>query len=212
MPYFFILISFFIQNEKPSPGTISIEGIYVDQTETQNIHWLEYIYDMSYSLDSVQLKSLESNNHWFDSPQKRFEPLVSVTYDQVLKYCEWRSEIVSKKMNRQVIFRLPTKEEWFKIANHTLIHDYRYTKKMLDKTKKKLGKNSEEYFLNSISELANRMYHMFDNVSEMTQEYGVAVGANNSDLIDLERNLSKTYTYDKPSFYIGFRCVAEFVD
>jgi formylglycine-generating enzyme required for sulfatase activity len=170
------------------------------------------MYDMSYSLDTIQLKFLEPNNHWFDSPQKRFEPLVSVTYDQVLKYCDWRSKIASKKLNRQVIFRLPTKEEWFKIANYALIHDYRYSKKMIARTKKKLGKNSEEYILISIPELANRMCHMFDNVSEMTQEYGIAVGANNSDLIDLEKNLNKTYAYDKPSFYIGFRCVAEFVD
>lgn len=214
MLYLLIFVSLFSQPEKPPYGTVNVNGIFIDQQETQNIHWLEYIYFMRPKLDAIQYKALlpDSINNWYDHPTKRLQPIVYLSYDQVLKYCEWRSKIVSDKMNRKVVYRLPTISEWRKVANSILTTDYKLARKNLRKTLLNRQNQTNQFLTNSIYNSKGEVLNMFDNVSEMTDQNGIAVGANNSDLIDLEQNLIKTYGYDMPSFYIGFRCIAEYLD
>lgn len=68
---------------------------------------------------------------YFENPTYRFFPAVGISYDQAIAYCQWRSEVVSLKMNiklekSQVDFRvkytyfLPTPEEWFLAVDDTI--------------------------------------------------------------------------------------------
>ena len=59
-------------------------------------------------------------------------PVVGVTYEQVIKFCNWRSEI--NKWNLK--FRLPTKNEWIEISKI----DFK------EKDKKRIKKKARNYF------------------------------------------------------------------
>ena len=55
------------------------------------------------------------------------------------------------------------------------------------------------------------MEDMFWNVSEMTSEDHIAMGANNYSIIK-NTDFFEPLVYDEPSIFLGFRCVAEIVD
>jgi len=54
----------------------------------------------------------------------------------------------------------------------------------------------------------NEIYHLFDNVSEMTAEKGIAMGSNNFELVPVKQNLTRKIKYSAPNSYLGFRCIA----
>ncbi len=202
---------FFISDVEP-PGTIKVNNIYFDKTETQNIHWLEFLYYKKQELDSVNYLKLlpESANNWYDIPDRRFEPIVFITYNQAIEYCKWRSLVVSNKLGREVVYRLPTKEEWRLVAENVIKSNHKSISEDLQKTKAKIKKSPNHYVIQSIEKPKNRVYYLFDNVSEMTIEKGIGIGSNNYQLTDLESNLTTLINYDSPNLYLGFRCVAEF--
>ena len=49
------------------------------------------------------------------------------------------------------------------------------------------------------------------NVSEMTSQKGVAMGGN-YELLSTQINLKKSIEYEKSERWLGFRCVAEFMN
>jgi formylglycine-generating enzyme required for sulfatase activity len=207
----FILL--FISNELNvnPPGTIRIKNMLVDKTEIQNIHWLEYIHFKSQGLDSAERRKLlpDSSNFWYSSALYRNKPIVLISYEQALDYCTWRSKVVSEKMGKKVTYRLPTPAEWKDIAGEIIKTDLKQAEKELELSRKLAKKDSTEYILTARKDPKSRVYNMFDNVTEMTLEKGIAMGSNNHDLTDLKTNLVRTIEYNSPDSYLGFRCVAE---
>ncbi|WP_296622496.1 SUMF1/EgtB/PvdO family nonheme iron enzyme [Marivirga sp.] len=169
-------------NAHPAPK--KIKNYYVDKTEILNIHYLEFIRHKEIELDSIEmkrfipdgLKSLPlSKENWY-------KPLVMVSYEQAIAYCEWRSKVVSKKLNKKVTYRLPTPTEWGEIAAY--LYDHKQVKKDIRKAKRKLAWHKViPIVLESKDREAkntNRIFNMFDNASEMTSEKGIAIGLNNN--------------------------------
>lgn len=60
-----------------------------------------------------------------------------ISYEQATAYCEWRSKVVSKKLDKEIIYRLPTQAEWKEIA--TQVYSERNPKKDIRITKRKLA-------------------------------------------------------------------------
>ncbi len=206
-----ILVILFVFWEKPPPGTIKINDLYVDKTEILNIHWLEYMYYKEQELDSSEYYKIlpDSSNFWFKEIEFRYHPLVLISYEQAVDYCKWRSKVVSEKFGINVTYRLPTAQEWQMIAEHLLSEKekniYREHNKLVKKNKKLKG----GFNLTDRKEIVNQVYDFFGNVSEMTDVKGIAFGNNNSDLEDPKNSITKPIKYAKVSPYLGFRCVAE---
>lgn len=205
-----LLILLFNFNQNP-PGTIEINGILIDKTELTNRGWKEYVFFRSQEPGFVKTENLlpDSSNIWYPHLDHNYEPIVLVSYEQVLAYCAWRSRVVSENMGKKVTYRLPTQKEWEGIADELVNTNYKRVEKDLKKMRRLIQKNSAQYFLMSMEKPKSRVYHMFDNVSEMTLEKGIAIGSNNSDLAASKGDFKKLIEYDNPSKYIGFRCIAE---
>ena len=204
----FILL--FSLNNNP-PGTIKIKNYYVDRTEIQNIAWLEYLYHKAKVLDSVEMQRLlpDSSNHWYQIPDNRFKPLVLITYEQALDFCAWRSEFVSKRLGKKITYRLPTTTEWKDIAEEIVKNDLKQIEKELAVANKMVKKASGQYNFTDTEKPTSRIYNMFDNVTEMTLEKGIAMGSNNHELTDLKTNLTRLIKYNSSTSDLGFRCIAE---
>ncbi len=113
------------------PGVVWIEKtIFCDETEVANIHWREYLHDRNKLQDLNKKKSLSLVKiNYFNSPQFYFFPVVDVSYEDVLDFCKWRTDIVTSKYNLKhgydsnskeytiFNFRLPTESEWIKFAS-----------------------------------------------------------------------------------------------
>jgi formylglycine-generating enzyme required for sulfatase activity len=206
-------ILFFGFNNNIPPGTIKIKNYYVDKTEISNIHWMEFLYYQQSELDSIEYKKLlpDSSNFWYTYLTNRDKPIVLISYDQAMAYCRWRSKAVSEFYNVKVIYRLPTPDEWKEIAEETLKSDLKEIRKEIDETKKAMRKEPGQYFVREVAKPEARLYHLFNNVTEMTAEKGIAMGGSNFDQTDLETNLTRLMLYKGPNIYLGFRCVAEWV-
>lgn len=193
------------------PGTIKVKNYYVDRTEISNIGWLEYLHHKAQVLDSIEMQGLypDSSNFWYRIPANRYKPIVLITYEQALDYCAWRSKAVSERLGKKITYRLPTTTEWKEIAEEVIKTDLKQVEKELKETKKLIKKDSTQYILIDREKPKSRVYNLFDNVTEMTLEKGIAMGSNNYELTDPKTNLTRLIKYNSPNTYLGFRCVAE---
>lgn len=201
----------FIIDQNPV-GTIKINHHYVDKTEILNIHWIEYIHHRRQELDSVDVQKLfpDSSNHWYSQPAYRFKPIVLITYEQALDYCAWRSKVVSERVGKKITFRLPTSTEWKEIAVELIKNDLKDIEKESKKIKKLGNTKTPNYILMAIEKPKSKVYHFFNNVTEMTLTKGIAMGSNNHEILNNTTNLVEVVKYDGPHPYLGFRCIAEF--
>jgi hypothetical protein len=192
------------------PGTLKINNVYVDKTEILNIHWLEYVHWRSMDLDSITARKNfpDSSNFWYAYPQFRNNPVTGITYEQAVDYCKWRSEMVKKKSHKNVTYRLPTPDEWRAIADYQLASNPEKVEADLLKAKEKIAIDSTGYTLFECGDAKEDIYHLFDNVSEMTAEKGIAMGANNFELVPAKQNLTRKIKYTGSNSYLGFRCIA----
>lgn len=101
---------------KDVPGIQFIDPEFgIDRTEVTNFHWLEFMYwtGRTYGFESAQYTSilpdstlwtkLDSNYQVMEDYYLRHHafndyPVVGITYEQVKKYCEWRSDRVFEYM------------------------------------------------------------------------------------------------------------------
>lgn len=195
------------------PGTIEVKdipGLYIDKTEVLNADWTEYL---AYLKNRHGENSNEYRSAFPDSliwhtvyplgkigslhtPSANF-PVVGITHEQAVSYCNWRSDRVNEKYKKSVIYRLPTREEWDRISKSIVSEkDFSFQCKLAEANRK-----------------SNRVINMQDNVSEMLAEKGLAKGMNwiYLDTVTKQITYSDTFLeipYHAPANYIGFRCVA----
>ena len=128
-----------------APGVLWLkDNIYIDETEVTNLHYLEFYFwtlrnrperiknlildSLSWSTDNYG--SPELVNYYHKHPVYRDYPVVGISYQQAVDYCQWRTDMVNcmlyntKKGNKnwkfdstfnypkEVNYRLPSFEEW----------------------------------------------------------------------------------------------------
>jgi formylglycine-generating enzyme required for sulfatase activity len=219
-------------------------GKWMQKTEVSNAEFRAFLEDVkkagnldgyyTYYPDSTGWKNISSANapfeaYHFTNPSFDNYPVVNITYDAALAYCQWLSYKYSAQPNKsfgQVEFRLPTREEWMLAARGGKNDDRPYPWKgeeLVDKKNQKLanfrtegsdlndqiaGSRNDKVFITTPvnSFFANEigLYCMSGNVAEMVAEKGVAVGGSyvenaNNILIDSKKEFKSS------SADVGFR-------
>lgn len=212
------------------PGMVQVgENLYADIQEVNILDWVEYQYYSQLGEDSVLTKAFDNGLSRMQigahsAPVHQY-PMHLLTFEEAQAYCTWRTAFVNKhhyqSRGMKVIFRLPTEAEFKLMLTY---EEVAFTKRIKKVKKLVSTAKTEEGFNGLYSQVKrrnngkgmpkglkkNRLYGLFSNVAEMSDEKGVAFGMTN-DSFNTEGNQMPTITYDGPSKSIGFRCVAEFV-
>lgn len=161
------IMTSFATMAKVPPGTVMIsENFFFDQTEISNIAYKEYLswikkhhesnspeYKAALPDTTVWRRPKASNEpfveFYLNHPAYNAYPVVGVSYEQAVAFCNWRSDRVNEKIYRNehkiksgeafdlenipkvYKYRLPTKVEWEKVAS------VGYSKKVQKRLKRK---------------------------------------------------------------------------
>lgn len=251
---FFILIFFTafgsIKNQKINytpPGTVLImDSLFMDKLEISNKSWKEFMnFERNGKLrDSSEVETLQPDStitlrikglgkikmaEYFNNPSFDDYPIVGVSYDQVVKFCSWRSLqvnlLIKKGKNEpglQIEYRLPSIQEWEFIAKNKLdttsfpfgqdvyytIDDVKYRAFNCYYPEKPIP-NYIRACNDTIGDLkANNygIYNLIGNVCEMVQESGLAKGGHYEATLE-NCKVKETYTFSSPNKWLGFRCI-----
>ncbi|MBK21203.1 MAG: hypothetical protein CMP63_02640 [Flavobacteriales bacterium] len=165
------------------------------------------------------------------NPKKYFTPK---------KYFEgnWQGSIPDSNY-RFPVFRLPTQEEWLNFSEADSFNLYPFGFEIGKKMTRRYKMDSTSFICCRSPDTAeikwkntatsdniieyitaptrsgftnsNQLYNTIGNVSEMTSQKGVAMGGN-YELLSTKINLKKSIEYENSERWLGFRCVAEFMN
>lgn len=106
----------------------SVQSFYISKTEVSNAEYKLFLNDLKLSGDLeklaiAQIDSLKWNlggstnmayvDYYFSHPAYKDYPVVNVSYEAALLYCDWLSDKFNKQYgSTKFKFRLPTKEEF----------------------------------------------------------------------------------------------------
>jgi formylglycine-generating enzyme required for sulfatase activity len=106
----------------------SVQSFYISKTEVSNAEYKLFLNDLKLTgelekLAIAQIDSLKWNlgtstnmayvEYYFSHPAYKDYPVVNVSYDAALLYCDWLSNKLNKQFgSTKLKFRLPTKEEF----------------------------------------------------------------------------------------------------
>ncbi len=167
---------------------------------------------------------------FFDTDDFALAPMIAVTYEQAVAFCDWRTEQFKKELSqmskedraqfpKDFRFRLPTAKEWGRIRFMT------QTKGMVKNIQKVTAGTTKAYklkkntLLNGDSQLAHvyremdpklAMYNLFNNVAEMTSEPGIAMGGSWQQGNKAKR-FDQKFSYEGAEAWLGFRCIFEII-
>jgi formylglycine-generating enzyme required for sulfatase activity len=173
--------------------------------------------------------------YYYRHPAYKNYPVVGVSYEQVSAFIQWRMErikeymCISKKYDIVSFeFRLPTKSEWEFLSNngdHVFKNDGRNEKGMItfnhvwepkDSVElKRVAAGHNGYSIENADVTAPvyaywpnkfKLWNMIGNVSEMVLEKGISKGGSWRHRLEQCR-VGKDITYEKPTAWLGFRCV-----
>jgi formylglycine-generating enzyme required for sulfatase activity len=239
---FLLLIVLFGFSLKPKyntpPGTVKInDTLYFDKAEISNFSYFEYlesiknVHGINSSMytaalpDTLVWRNPESYNepytlYYFRHPAYRNYPVVGISYEQALSYCEWRSKTVNgilktKNKNFTVTYRLPSLQEWQMVTNNDV--DFNHPKKVYNINLQNVKpihskKNSNLYSdvtvpTQGLYPNKKGLYNCIGNVAEMTSQKNVCFGGSwRQTKSSLESKLDTVYM-SSTSAWIGFRCV-----
>lgn len=174
--------------------------------------------------------------YYYRHPAYRDYPVVGISYEQALAFCKWRTERVKEfncKYKRYGIiefeYTLPTKWVWEFVSNNGNYGDGYSVFSRGGKNEKGLvtfnhrwAKDSAEW-VSSGSDKSRvgmevlapvysywpnyfKLYNMIGNASEMVLEKGISKGGSWRNLLE-ECRVGKDIPYEKPTAWLGFRCV-----
>jgi formylglycine-generating enzyme required for sulfatase activity len=259
---FRVVITFEEENKKkeaftPPNGKSIGNNLYMDATEITNFNWLEYLtwQKKNYGKKSNEyIKSLPDTNVWItethiNKPYSkhylrnvayREYPVVGISYEQVIAFCNWRTDRVKELYKVQIekqpnkyypknfTYRLPTRNEWEKEAALNFNGEFIYsTKGKLDGLTKYNFKRDTISFISTVGNQndnaditapvlsywtnIHEIYNMIGNVAEMTNEEGVAKGGSWMHT-QKEISVESDFIYTAPESWLGFRCVFEIIE
>jgi sulfatase modifying factor 1 len=181
------------------------------------------------------------SKYYFRYPAYDNYPVVGISYENALVYCQWLTDVYNKDEKRKfnkVIFRLPSKEEWILAASggdekkqypwgNGFVHNsrgmalcnfdqspalkYDSTSKTYIKAPDAQGRLWVTSPVKSFYPSSFGIYNMSGNVAEMIAEKGIAKGGSYSDPA-WEVTIASEKKYTKPTADIGFRVVMEVLD
>lgn len=232
------------------PNTVWLQdSMFIDKTEVANIHWLEYLHFLrkqvnqnkltqamyQEQLPDTSITHIKGVNH-LTHPAYRWQPVVGISYEQALRFCEWRSVVVSEVYNEahpapaglywQFTYRLPTIKEWEKAAagglevslypyGLTRLFDITPTKPVSMRPPKPLvnyrDHKTKLFSLKKIDAYVPNglgIYQMIGNVAEMTATKGIAKGGSWRHRKGACK-IRKLQRYFAPDNWLGFRAVCE---
>jgi hypothetical protein len=165
-----------------------------------------------------------------NTDQLALMPIVGITKEQALLYCDWRTEMFKQQlaqMNKrdrarfpkEFKFRLPTANEWGRMR--FLIQE----KSMLKQIGKIANVNSKAFKLSKSRMMWSNekitdiyaskdeklgFYNLFTNVAEMTSTDGEAVGGSWFEGSG-KKDFKQTFTYSEAEAWLGFRVIFEII-
>ena len=193
----FAIGSSFVVLNRPPAGTFNVPGtrnVFMDKTEVTNNAYRFYLDQLREAGDSsAYLEALPDTAVWHLSYEDHFEgterygdyPIVGLNYQQAIAYCNWRSEYISAREKRKVVYKLPSL-------------------KVFKLTQSGQSTNSIAEGLYSTSLGFRTFLGLCDNAAEMTDQEGVAIKG------FTRQQCLETYEYHVPGHRLGFRCMAEF--
>ena len=162
----------------------------------------------------IEIYSKDMKNKTVVNPFRHKEyydhPIVNISYEQAVKFCEWRSKMVAynmaiecktaadreKKHYKKIKFRLPTKEEWeFAVKNFTKIKN----------PKRKEFVEGQPMTLKT--ELTSKFKLNPFSIAEMLNEKGKCEGLSYKDVTLTDIYTTQSYFGTQP--WVGFRCVCD---
>lgn len=201
------------------------------KANNQNDKYAKCLYDSTqwiskFKFDNNEPFKLSYHSH----PAYDNYPVVNITLEGAKSYCEWETVKYnndSKRKYKKVLFRLPTENEWKKLASPLTNHNLPW--------KGNLNFNGKTYFSNikakdSITLNNNYIidggltmiivahykpnnlgiYDVIGNVSEMTQD-GIQKGGSWDNYLD-ECTIEKAQNYNLPDPRVGFRIIMEIIE
>ena len=167
--------------------------------------------------------------YYYRHPAYKDYPVIGISYEQVVAFCKWRTErvkefiCISKKYELiNFEYRLPTKKEWEFVSSDclNLFKNRGRNEKGLLTFNHCWAKDSVEWVSDKgyhkgmdvtapvYSYWPNRfkLYNMIGNVSEMVLEKGISKGGGWRNILE-ECRVGKDITYEKPTAWLGFRCI-----
>lgn len=166
--------------------------------------------------------------YYYRHPAYKDYPVIGISYVQAIAYCKWRTERVmenvclSKKYSAlNFEYRLPTKQEWEFASNNgtgyfnnrglnekeKITSNHRWAKD--DYEARKGYQHAYPEVLAPVTSYEKNLfgiYNMIGNAAEMVYEKGISKGGSWCHLLEQCR-VGKEITYEKPSAWLGFRCV-----
>lgn len=123
--------------------TSSIQAFYISSSEITNFEYAEFLFDLKRTGEEEKLKiaqidstgwskmngSMQSMVDYYSShPAYRNYPVVNITKEGAILYCEWLSEKYKTMYGEDVNikFRLPTRLEWLRAASGGTCNDCDY--------------------------------------------------------------------------------------
>lgn len=205
----------FLENLKLSGNTTLYETCVYDSTQWVKGKFL-----------NLENEPMQNFYHWH--PAYNGYPVVNITYEAAKAYCEWLTKQYNMQRKRtytQVVFRLPTPEEWHLAAgsgdskaknpfNGPNVRDSKGC--YLANIQTEPGKFFEDGGFQTVkvqSYQANKMglYCTLGNVSEMTSVKGDALGGSWYNLYE-ECTFEKIQKYLEANPLTGFRVVMEIIE
>lgn len=177
------------------------------------------------------LSTSEIENKFFESDDFALMPIIGISLEQAEQFALWRTKAMEaelaalnlrerKAFPRKFKFRLPTPEEWARVR---FLRQEKRMMKQLDRiasgnrsafklSKSKVLKDHptiKDVYSSKHSDVG--FFNLFDNVAEMTNEPGKAMGGSwyqeNASM-----NYQQTFEYTEPQAWLGFRCVFEIIN
>ena len=220
-------------------GMIQIDGqLWMDQSEITNIEYREFLEAMGDRRPALEQDTTVWTEellalYYFDHPAYDDYPIVGVTHEQALRFCEWRTAFYNEHHDQKVRFRLPTLEEWTRVAFCSAdSNDLEFAGKWsnpydLDRKRKKPLFNfnfwQQDFGMHGIDgafftkdvdhyPVDNQGFSdLSGNVAEMVDQKGIAVGGSWRHSAE-EATRGKTLGYEGAENWLGFRCVVELID
>lgn len=203
------------------PGTVEIvDGFFFDDIERTNLDWREYLSWIEKKGDGKDSKAyrnaLPDSTIWMDEVEygeplrtnylthRAFDnyPVVGISYEQAVAYCEWRTDRVKDMCKANGIdcpnfkYRLPTNLEWELIATTGNNSHEKKVKKVVKKL------NQEQVLYNMIySKNLKEMTTILPKGEAQSGKYDAYTLTSDKDIFEV-RNLAPSRSYLPNSYDI----------
>ena len=205
--------------------------LYIAKYEVSNGLYYKFLNDIKHdgkTLTKARVYS-ENWNNVLENPQPYIDtyfgeedyfnyPVVNISHEGARLYCAWLSEKLSLQLNKNVIARLPTQEEWMFAAqagqseaiygwDGTELEDktgYLGNFKTNDSTDKSITAPITAYNANQLG-----LYNCSGNVAEMIQTKNISMGGSWATLEEDITLSQSAQDYSKANPQTGFRVILE---